>query len=354
MATIEEIQAKKGQWLFLAPVSGFSFSGDVKQELTIGEVTFLTEKRLIHTRKRFGFEEPISSLKKKLSHHKFFEEYKTYAVYVSGGTGKKVKTEFLKAVENSLKILSLSQLGWGRRSSNANLALLRETRLGHLSYLTFNLSESDSIFSQSKVGKHMTLNIDQRWTDFQYKHSFFRQLLNVYAGKASISDAWRENIVNAAIIAGESQSSTDLAHAFLLNMIAIETLLTRPGDKHSDRLPERVEAFIGWNTNWKTAKYEEKIRRAYKKRCDFVHAGQTGDINVSDVLFTDILLLNIFHNILKHLKKFTSKDELVDFSKRVQAEKFLSMKSKQRPKSITFINPHYSGKDYQSINASLE
>ncbi|MBG33198.1 MAG: hypothetical protein CL552_08910 [Alcanivorax sp.] len=132
-------------------------------------------------------------------------------------------------------------------------------------------------------------------------------------------------------------------------MIAIETLLTSSNDKFSQELPKRVEAFIGWTTDWEIQNFESKIKQLYEKRSAFVHSGKFSSITIPDLLFTDKILLNVFYNICKHIDIFHKKQDLIDFSKKVQAEKTLGIKPKVRPKTIMFISPNYSKRDLERM-----
>jgi hypothetical protein len=57
------------------------------------------------------------------------------------------------------------------------------------------------------------------------------------------------------------------------------------------------------------------------------------------------MLLNIINNI----KLFKSKDDLRTFSKKVEAENILGIKSKVRPKKLLYRHGLYSKKDYEEI-----
>jgi hypothetical protein len=63
-------------------------------------------------------------------------------------------------------------------------------------------------------------------------------------------------------------------------MIAIESLLTRQGDKYSDALPKRIEAFLGWSGYWSINGYEDRIHDLDRKRCELVHAGRLDLIEI--------------------------------------------------------------------------
>ncbi len=132
-------------------------------------------------------------------------------------------------------------------------------------------------------------------------------------------------------------------------MIAIEMLLTHRGDKYSEMLPLRAEAFIGWAAAWTNENYKERIQSLYKKRSDFVHRGLRDDIKIADLLFSDTLLWNVLVNILKHPQIFDSRASVIEFSEKVAAEKKLGIETTVTPKTFTFINPRYNDRDLRQI-----
>ena len=179
--------------------------------------------------------------------------------------------------------------------------------------------------------------------------SFYYDLLRIIRSEISISRNWRNDIRNAAILAGQSQVSIDLPQSFLWNMIALELLLTEQQDRCIEALPTRAEAFIGWARDWKSKKFPDKIRELYQKRNNLVHRGKRDGIEIKDILFSDDILLNVLLNISKHPKIFNSKAKLVEFSKKVEAERLLGVNVKIRPKTLTFLRPWYRDQDFTEI-----
>jgi Apea-like HEPN len=131
-------------------------------------------------------------------------------------------------------------------------------------------------------------------------------------------------------------NSNDLEDAFLWNMIALEILLTNSDDrKFLDILPKRIEAFFGWYTNWKTDEFEKKIGEIYGKRCCLVHRAKGEDITTEDLLFTDSLLFNLLLNITSFPKIFCTQNNLIDFSRKLEAQKVLGIRRK--PMGLKFV-----------------
>ena len=290
MDTIKQIEETKGTWLFLIPVQGLRIREAVNFEITIDRVTFIDSTKLSGRRKRLGFPSTIAKIKQDYRGltDRFFNDYDTFATLRMTGKGKELKKQFLRIVKEEIDILSLSQLGYSRRSHNSRPSLYYNDIPERITNLMFNISKKTSYHPSEVLGKIGPLNLDGRWNNFS-KKVFFYNLIKIISGQTKISPKLRKDIKNAAILAGQSQTSIDIPQCFLLNMIAIETLLTQRDDKYSDKLPERAEDFIGWSKDWEIKNFSGKIHDIYKKRCQFVHTGERAQINIEDILFLRLI-----------------------------------------------------------------
>ncbi|MGQ0602356.1 MAG: hypothetical protein ACT4QE_11770, partial [Anaerolineales bacterium] len=205
-----------------------------------------------------------------------------------------------------------------------------------------------SVFQGRLTRSPQVLVLNQRWKTYQ-RQGFFLKLLKILTGKIRVSENWRKDLMRASVLVGQSLTSSDVTKAFSWNMIALELLLTRQGDKYTDVLPKRIEAFLGWVGYWLSDNYEEKIREVYRKRCDFVHQGNSDDITKRDLIFADDLLLNLLLNIVYYIEMFHSKEKIIEFADKVDAEHKLGQKSKVRPKRLRFYSRNYLESDFDEI-----
>ena len=126
-------------------------------------------------------------------------------------------------------------------------------------------------------------------------------------------------------------------------------LLTTQDDKYSRELPKRVDAFLGWIRAPAGPEFGKGVADVYRKRGALVHDGKGDDITVRDLLFTDDLIFNILCNLMRHPRLFKSKEDVLDFSKKTEAEDILGMKPTIRPKSFRVLSRTYRPEDYESI-----
>lgn len=342
---------KNNVWTFIMPVSGVDLTKYVNNELKIKRVLLVSKKKLPFIRKRLGISRKISELKNST----FGEPYtfilnssETIAIVRETGESESVINKCRKIIQDELSILSASQLGWSKRRFNASIKPQISNGGESFYFILLNNFNEKGKFSSEVADKLVALSLDGRWKD-SAKRNFFKNLLKVINKEVKVNAEWREAIERSAILIGQSQNSGDIAHAFLYNMIALEILLTRQGDKYKEVLPKRISAFLGWIGFWETNSYPEKINEVYLKRCVFVHDGKREKITIPDLLFTDDILFNILTNILGHSKLFKSKDDVIDFAKKVEAEQLLGIKPKVQPKTLKFISRTYTQKDFEKI-----
>jgi hypothetical protein len=270
----------------------------------------------------------------------FFSKYRTFATLRLSGPLGEVNHSALALIRDELALLTLSQLGYAKRQMMGVPTISYEYPAATRSHLALNSKSAEWIHSSSAVGRIHKLTLDERWKTFQ-RSSFFPGLLRVLRGTAAIDKSWSADIKTAGLLIGQSQGSTDLPQAFLLNMIAFERLLTSQGDTYTEALPARTEAFLGWVSHWKTGRFSDRIRDVYKKRSAFVHAGRRDVIEPNDLYFIDDLLLNLLINIVTHTKLFPTKTAVTEFAKRVDAERLLGVRPRVRQKTLQYLERRY-------------
>ncbi len=330
-----KVKEQHGNWIYITPIYRLEISTKLNGEFQIGRVLFVNKKKIPFIRKRLGFPCVFSKVTNTSPIKDFFEEANTYAVLPFSGIPRDREYECRKIVEEAINILSFSQLGYCTRRNNSQFGLVKQRGIV-INYI-LNKDEFKANQNISVESKVLPFRLDENWKRF-HNSFFFFDLIAIISSSSKMQKKWKETIIRAAAMAGKSMSSRDLEYSFLWNMIIVEMLLTEQGDKYSDNLPERAEAFIGWVGYWNEKKFEERIRNVYKKRCQFVHDGNSENITVEDVLFTDDLVFNLMWNIVSHIKIFPTKKSVIEFSDKVKAEKLLGIKSKTQPKTLKFMN----------------
>ncbi|WP_435357132.1 hypothetical protein [Emticicia sp. SJ17W-69] len=343
MGTPEE----KNNWVYITPIYNLEITGELDKEIKIGRVTFIDIAKIPYVRKRLGLPCVFSVIISKKYENIIFKESKTYAFLIFRGDPEEKKEECRLIIEEAVNILSLSQLGYCSRQNNSQFGIIKQRDFAN-SYI-LNKSKFIGSIHMSFENKVLPFCLNKEWRNFHDNFFFFNLIAIISTSNKEIQVKWKDTIVRAAVMIGKSMKSRDLETCFIWNMIIVEMLLTEQGDKYTDMLPERVEAFIGWVGYWKEEKFEEKIRELYKKRCEFIHDGNSKNIKIEDLLFMDNLVFNLMWNIVNHISLFPTKKSIVEFSEKIKAEKLLGIKSKVLPKTFKFMNREYDEDDYKKI-----
>lgn len=323
-----------GKWVFFTPVPNLLLTKAVNSELQMGRVIFLAASKLRRVRNRYGIKERISDLPVYLQD--FFRSAPTFAlVRYSSGRPQELEPLCLQMVHDALCLLQSSLLGYSGRDSMRRLVTPGGGESVTGSYFFVNPDTDDPLVT---VGRELnyarrSLKLDADWKRHQ-KHFFFLKLRAILDNKVKVQSAWRENLRRAAMLVGESRVARDTASAFLFDMIALEMLLTKQGDKYRDALPKRIEAFLGWADEWHQKNFSERIDKIYTLRCNLVHDGDSHEITPDHLQFTDNLLLSLLTNLVNFPALFSSKQAVLDFSEKVAAEHLLGIKPKVRPKRL--------------------
>lgn len=340
----------KGHWVYIVPVTGVNLTDEVQNEFRIKRVLLVKREKLHRIRQRLG-------ITKRLSEHRplwqdFFEGEETFAVVQHTEEPENARKICRRLVQDELSLLAVSQLGFTKRRLGPHPTIKGLESGNHIVNLMIETGESSTqhrVLFQGKItGKLEDLYLNALWKNFQ-REMVFDRLLKILNGKIKVDSSWRSDLERAAILIGQSHCSTEIAHSFLWNMIALELLLTEQRNKQDNALSERAEALLGWVGSWEIEGYESRIRDAYKKRCGFVHDGNSDDISISDLLFTDDLLFNLLLNLVHHTKLFQSKKAVIDFSNKLAAERTLGLKPRVRPKTFKFFARGYTDKDYEEL-----
>lgn len=337
-----------GKWVYIAPVSGVVLTNSVNNEFQIKRSLLVSRDKLPYIRRRLGIQNRISEYAKEELYRDFFSLGKTFAVTWLSGTPEIVRKECRRIINDELSILSLSQLGFSKRRYGAYPVLQLENHIAHVEEFIHESEDKRTGWSGHLTGKLEDLELDDLWRNF-HKEFFFLKLLKVINSDIKVSRKWRKAIERTAILVGQGLCSTNLAQSFLWNMIALEILLKEHDDKFVDEFPKRAEAFLGWVGFWETDDFSQRIQELYGKRCDLVHEGKRDQISIEDLLFTDDLIFNLLLNIIHHINIFSSKNKVVEFSKKVEAEYLLGGKPKVRPKTFKFLSRNYSERDKEEI-----
>ena len=159
-------------------------------------------------------------------------------------------------------------------------------------------------------GGLMPLQLDADWLR-RLKETRHDQIIDRVFDSALNQD-WKRQITQATVLLGRSLLSTNLTDAFLLNVIGLETLLTRQGERNGKILSQRVLGLTGWNFVSDLATYEKHVKNIHAIRCEFVHDSDYRNLTVENLLWSDAIFRNCLWNICLYPKFFPAKEAMAD------------------------------------------
>jgi len=356
--------------LLVAPIYNLRLSSEIKKEIWLENVLFIEKKKLLNNVKRVGFPWSFTQLRKllvgkpqaglKIQNIKgYFEEpahvrANAYAIIQIAGNEDEHIAYGRQRIEEAVNILASSQLGNTKRGN--------VIRFGAPEHGTYTINQSlivpttiqESLCKGSKwvsspVREYL---FKKEWKGFKKVHFMAKYIDILNGGKTKkLARSWTNCLKKAAILAGKSVFSKEISMAFLFNMIAIEILLKKQGEKYMDVMPKRINDLFGWiyEDDERAIKSVHKVaERLYKLRNNFVHSAEENSIRVDDLIETDVILSNLLYNFCQLITRFKSQDEIIRFSEECGARRILGLKIK-RPEKLRFLRMHYYKKDFERI-----
>jgi len=353
---IEKLKDPTSDWLFIVPIRGLLLTKEVNNELKVGNVLFVSKERLPRIRKRLGIPLVISKLGKigidnpeslERRINDFFKSSKTFAITHFSGTPKNNEIQNIRKIEKAINLVPFSKLGYSTRNFKQKIEIKSSDKIlyNEKIYIDKNNKRLSINFNSLHT---IPLELNSTWKKFQRRFFYF-QLLKIVNGEQKIKRKWKNTLISTANLIGKSINSHDIPEAFLRNVIAMEMLLVNQNEKIKEKLIERSAYLLEWYKDWSENKLPEKIEALYKKRCDFVHDGDTENISKEDLIFSDDLLFNLINNIFRNIDKIDSKGSLIDFSNKYQCEKKLGLKSKLQFGRFEYMKKEYRDLDIENL-----
>lgn len=327
---------------------------EIDNECKVERTTFISADKLQRIRNRLGLKKAYikeidarDHIPQSAKIDAYMQKHDTFAVLRHGGKPEEIQAECYRRIQDEVAILALSQLHFKKRRFTGFIGLAGEHDRSSSTHLFLDSKAPQFIRSHQLLRSPQTLTLDNEWKEFQ-EAMLFKRLVKILNDKVSVVPNWRKDLRRAAVLVGKSVNSNDVATSFLWNMIALELLTTHQGDTYSTALPKRIGALIGWHQKWDREGYEEKIRKVYRMRCEYVHDGNDSRISKDALLFTDKLVFNVLWNLVKHSRRFGSKNDFIDFADKVEARETLGYERLKSPK-LKFLDVQYTQKDLEEV-----
>ena len=348
MATKKKTQTRSVS-CFL-PVYNLGFHKCLDGELRIEDVTFVSAKKIPRVWKRLGLAKPVRDYKAGYPARQLFHEAPTYAFVISRRTSLDgtYEDEYSKARE-ALHILASSFLGKQERPRPKPSLRPGPPNRIFQDTLAFVRGSNDFSIGNSFHTRQRPTGLTPPWQRDASAYGFFDLLSVLAARRGKVNRGWQETLRRTALLAGRSYLARDLPEALMLDMIGMETLLTRQGDKFPDVLINRVAALLGWVTDDDIEPWQDRISALYQVRCSYVHDGQTSNATPGHLALGDTLLSNLLLNIARNVRIFKTKDAVIQFAEETMARRTLQLPLKRKGQRLRFLQRHLTDAELNDV-----
>lgn len=300
------IADKVSDWQIVIPTVQMRISNDppIGGRWAVGDICFMSREMTEQ------FLQPPNVFSAPLPEQKDWILQKTQAFAVvrrQGRQGDLMKSAF-KEVREAAQILASTDAFYSERHMNSgfNLQGYPVVTAQNAHFLD---TATDSITGTSNQrGALMPFTLDASWYDL-IKNIGLIELFSAITD-ATLDDAWRRQIRRGAACIGRSLMSLERSDAFLYNIFAMETLLTKPGERSGRMLAKRIKGMTGWHLKVHRPKYDDELKDIFETRCDAVHDAKYENLTAEHLLLADLYAKNSLLNVVNNRTVFKNKDSL--------------------------------------------
>ena len=267
------------------PIHNLEIAQDIGGEYKIEDVLFVDAEKLPRIRKRLRLPLTVGEYKSNMpigsSGLDPFKSAKTYAVVRTKREDQQPLDREFRLVREAIYLLASSQFF---RVKRHNRTLFGGPEFGQRYLESYPLLCNENQqwqWSNTTIGPYEPYRLNKAWNRHT-RHSHFPGLVKILNRKKQVHRKWRESLRRACLLAGQSFFARNIWEAYIYDMIALETLLTRGDEKFPNAIIDKIVALFGWITDEDTGMWERVTTRLYQLRCQFVHDGEVGDVTVVD------------------------------------------------------------------------
>ena len=342
-----------GSHVYLQPVINLRLGKEIGEELTIGDVLLVSSAKLRRIRRRIGL--PWSASESPHWISSAVRDFETFGVTDCSGAGEVMLRHAEAQIREACSILRCVSWPFAKRSRKN---LLRVFGPSDVAYRVL----SRQIVVEKTSGNPAGTRIEQRrslipfeinhfWHNFQTTHGWLRALSR-FVDTTDIDSKWRGAVIRAASLFGESLQEADLALAFLMDMMALDTVLLERNDR-SREIFQRLDAILGWSnlelsTPWFQA---PDLKRLSDRRNDLVHDGDSSHLQPRDLILVDELLGNLLSFVCHMGHKWRARADMIQFAERVACRQKLGIRLYAKEGKLPFkiLRPRYSQSEISKL-----
>ncbi|WP_430453409.1 hypothetical protein [Rhodopirellula europaea] len=291
-----------GDWLVIVPMFQLEISDEapINGCWSVGEVDFLSVQEL---GRRFSTR-PSPPIWDRL-----VRDDVAFAVARITGKPSELRKTIFREFRRASEILAATGAFYGKRHHACGFTLKGYPSFTARNDRFFQLDGTAFCGNWNQHGYMHAFCLDEQWHQAVSQTGIIQLFSRL--SDTSLDLDWRWQIGSAAAMLGRSMMSLDRADAFLLNVIGLETLLTRQGERNGRKLAKRIKGLTGWHLKTANPDYENEIKSIHGTRCAIVHDSDYDDLTIEMLLRADSYLANGLLNVVTNPGLFPTKDELV-------------------------------------------
>jgi hypothetical protein len=298
----------QGTWMVIVPIFQLEISdaAPINGRWDVGDVSFVSRAQLTATLKP----PTLSSIPHPAVFQKITEEDKSFAIITLVGKPDELRRSVFRRLREAASILASTAAFYSKRHHVSGFTLKGYPAVTAKHDRFIQTDGTAFCGNWNQRGFLHPFVLDAAW------HQAITQsgIVDLFAriNDNTLTNDWRRQIRSGAAMLGRSLMSLDLADAFLLDVIGLETLLTRQGERNGRRLFQRIKGMTGWHLGNARPTYQNEITSIHRVRCEIVHDSDYSNLTVELLLQADMYLMNSLLNIVRLPAVFPDKATLAN------------------------------------------
>ncbi len=333
--------------IHLQPILNLELRRDISEELTIGDVLFVSSDKLRRIRRRVGLPWRVSDAPHDVQ--SLLTGVETLGIVVASSSSPEASRLVGVKTREACSILRSVSWPFAKRSRSNLLRVFGPSGVAYRVLVRqVVIEKSTGHLTGTRTEQQRALipfQIDRNWKGFQKRHGWLKAFIVFLEGGQNVDAKWRSAVRRAAILFGESLQEADRSLAFLFNMMALDTILKEREERSREMFP-RLDAILGWsNVGLRKPWFASSdLKRLADRRNELVHEGESPRLSARDLILADELLGNLLLCVCQMGDRWPSRKDMIGFAERVSCRQKLRLKPYEKEGKLPFkvLRPRYT------------
>lgn len=302
------VQDVQSNWVIVIPMVQLRVSDEapIGGSWQVGDVSFMSRRAI----EEYLRPPNIHAVLPSEHAEQVLHETQAFAVVQRTGTPNDLWKTVFREVREAKDILAATDAFYGARHLNSGFNLQGYPIVTARSAWFVDQKSPNLFGNWGQEGSLQPWHLNSNWHT-NITQTGITELFSALADPA-LEDSWRRQMRRAAACIGRSLSSLERSDAFLQDVFALETMLTRPNERNGRVLSKRIKGMTGWCLKQHRPHYLDEINDIFEARCDAVHDADYGSLTTEHLLLADLYAKNTLLNIVSNRAKFPTKKAMID------------------------------------------